>query len=282
MEWIAVLVVVAVVAAAVVWWRGRQRSEAPASQVRPPSPTRRQPAVEGPWLGPTATIRLDAVVADPDAGSAQRLVTAATRRVFSSSPDVDEVIVEDREGRRVARVPRHVPDPGPPPTRPEAAAPPPRPHGSWQQPSVRPSVDQDLSVGRRPLADRLQLGPEVRARVVEADDAVDVVRAILEAAGRPATVAGSMVRSDDDVVLVVADGGPSSAALSQAFLRFRDSGARRGVVVHLGYVDPREVARRRALAPELGHAGLEVLQAMADAVELGGDPIQFALAEVGD
>ncbi len=280
MEWIAALVVIAVVAAVFVWWRDRQRPEAPAGTTRAASTTRRQPAVEGPWLGPTATIRLDVVVTDPEAGSAQRLVTAATRRVFRTSPDVDEVIVEDREGRRVATVPRHVPDPGPPPTRPEAAAPPPRPHGSWQPPPVRPSVDQDLSVRRRPLADRLQLGPQVRARVADADDAVDVVRAILEAAGRPATVTGSMVRSDDDVVLVVEDGGPSGTALSQAFLRFRDSGARRGVVVHLGYVDPREVARRRALAPELGHAGPEVLQAMADAVELGGDPIQFALAEV--
>lgn len=280
MEWIVALLVIAVVAAALVWWWDRRGAEAPTGQAQAPSTTRRPPAMEGPWLGPTATIRLDVVVPDPEAGSAQRLVSAATRRVFRTSPDVDEVIVEDREGTRVATVPRHVPDPGPPPTRPEAAAPSPRPHGSWQPPPVRPSVDQDLSVRRRPLADRLQLGPQVRARVTDADDAVDVVRAILEVAGRPATVVGSMVRSEDDVVLVVEDSGPSAAALSQAFLRFRDSGARRGIVVHLGWVDPREVSRRQALAPELGHAGPEALQAMADAVELGGDPIQFALAEV--
>ncbi len=136
-------------------------------------------------------------------------------------------------------------------------------------------------MGRRPLAERLQLSPEVHSRITDPDDAVDVVRAILEAAGQPVAVAGSMVRSGDDVVIVVGDGGVSNSALAQAFLRFRDSGARRGVVVHLGYVDPREIQRRRAMTPELGHAGPEVLQQMADAVELGGDPVQFALADAG-
>lgn len=280
MEWVTALLVLAVVAAALVWWRDRHRADAPVTSGGGARTTRRPPAVEGPWLGPTATIRLDVVVNDPEAASAQRLVTAASNRVLRTSPDVDEVIVEDRDGTRVATVPRHVPDPGPPPTRPEGAAPPPRPHGSWREPEVRPSVDQDVSVGRRPLADRLELSPAVRSRVADPDDAVDVVRAILAAAEQPATVTGSMVRSGDDVVIVVESGGMSGNALSQAFLRFRDSGARRGVVVHLGYVDPSEVARRRALVPELGHAGPEVLQAMADAVELGGDPIQFALSEI--
>lgn len=278
MEWILALAVLAVVAAAVMWWRGRSQSVQ--AQDAPSTSTRhRAPAVAGPWLGPTATIRLDVVVTDPDAAAVQRLVAATTDRVLRTSPDVEEVIVEDRAGTRVATVPRQVPDPGPPPTRPDAAAPRTRPHGSWSGPEVVPGTDEDVSVARRALADRLDLSPRVRALVADPDDATEVVRAILEAAGQPASVTGSMVRSGDDVVIVVEDGGRSGTALSQAFLRFRDSGARRGIVVHLGFVDPRDVERRRTLAPELAHGGPEVLQHMADAVELGGDPIQFALAD---
>lgn len=282
MEWLAVLVALAVVAAGLLWWRdrrgGQRQPSATPTDTPPGAPEPRPSAVEGPWLG---TIRLDVEVQDPESEAVQRLVQSATDRVFRRSPDVDEVVVEDRVGRHVATVPRHVATPGPPPTRPDAAAPPPRPHGSWREPEVRPSTDEDARVGRRPLAERLELPPSVQARIDDSDDAVDIVRAILEAADQPVEVVGRMVRSGDDVVIVVDDKGMSSAAMSQAFLRFRDSGARRGVVIHLGYVDPREIKRRRAMTPELGHAGPEVLQQMADAVELGGDPVQFALADAG-
>lgn len=280
MEWIVALVLLAVVAAALVWWRGRRPARPADGPATTPSSEPRPSAVEGPWLG---TIRLDVVVDDPESDAAKRLIQTATDRVFRRSPDVDEVAVEDRAGRHLATVPRHVPEPGPPPTRPEGAAPPPaRTHGgSWREPAVRPTTDENVRVGRRPLAERLELPPSVSSRVTDPDDAVDVVRAILEAADQPVTVTGSMVRSGDDVVIVLEDGGVPSTALSQAYLRFRDSGARRGVVVHLGYVDPREIQRRRAMTPELGHAGPEVLQQMADAVELGGDPVQFALAGAG-
>lgn len=278
MEWIVALVVLAVVAAALLWRRDR-RPARPTSTDTSTSESRPS-AVEGPWLG---TIRLDVVVDDPESDAAQRLIHSATERVFRRSPDIDEVVVEDRAGRQLATVPRHVPDPGPPPTRPEAAAhTPAHPHRrSWREPEVTPSADMDARVGRRPLADRLDLPERVRSRVADPDDAVDVVRAILEAADQPVTVSGSMVRSGDDVVIVLEEGGVPSTALSQAYLRFRDSGARHGVVVHLDYVDPREIQRRRAMTPELGHAGPEVLQQMADAVELGGDPVQFALADAG-
>lgn len=280
MEWIVALVVLAVVAAALVWWRDRRPARPSATSTGTTGSEPRPSAVEGPWLG---TIRLDVVVDDPESDAAQRLIRSATDRVFRRSPDIDEVVVEDRAGRHLATVPRHVPDPGPPPTRPEAAAPSAtHPHrGSWREPEVRPATDEDVTVGRRPLAERLELPPRVSARVTDPDDAVDVVRAILEAADQPASVTGSMVRSGDDVVIVLEEGGVPSTALSQAYLRFRDSGARRGVVVHLDYVDPREIQRRRAMTPELGHAGPEVLQQMADAVELGGDPVQFALAGAG-
>lgn len=280
---VVVLVIVVVLVAAVALV-ARRRPTTP----REPGPTpgstasaRRRPAVEGPFLGPLATIRLDVVASDPEAASVQRLVRAATAKVFRTSPDVDEVIVEDRDGTVVARVPRQPPDPGPPPTRAEGEAHQPRAHGSWHEPEFVPSVDQDAAVGRRALAERLDLPEDVRARVRHPDDAVDLVRAILEAAGRDVDVQGSMVRSGPDVVIVAEDAsGGAGAALSQAFLRFRESGARQGIVIHLGYVDPREVARRRALSPQVHHAGTEVLQQMADAVALGGDPVQFALADV--
>lgn len=275
MEWVVAIVIVAAVAAWFLQGWTPMRTRARTEDAAP-----RRPAMEGPWLGPTATIRLDVEVADPDAPSAQRLATTAAGKVLRSSPDVDEVVVEDRNGSEVARVPRHVPTPGPAPTRPEAETRPARSHGTWREREFVPGVDQDVAVGRRPLAERLDLPDGVRARVEDADDAVDVVRAILEAAGREAEVQGAMVRSGNDVVIIAADHSAGTAsALSQAFLRFRESGARRGVVVHLGYVDPREVSRRRALAPACHHASAEVLQHMADAVALGGDPIEFALAD---
>lgn len=280
MVWLWLALVVVGVALGLMLWR-RQRAPSQTSTGTRPAGGRPRPAMEGPFLGPTATIRLDVAVGDPESPSAQRLVAGATGRVFRTSPDVTEVIVEDRTGSVLAQVPRDAPTPGPPPTRPEAETRAARPHGSWGQPSFVPSVDQDVSVGRRPLAERLDLPDRVASRVRRPDDAVDLVRAILEAAGRELVVQGTLVRSGDDVVIVVEDtAADASTALSQAFLRFRESRARRGVVIHIGYVDPREVARRRALAPELHHAGAAVLQSMADAVALGGDPVEFALADV--
>lgn len=277
MEWVLVAGVVAAVAVWVATRVPRRREEptTPASTSATPA----RPAVEGPFLGPVATIRLDVHAPDRDAPAVRRLVDGAVARVLRTSPDVTEVVVEDRVGTVVARVPRTRPTPGPPPTRPEREAPAPKSHGSWSEPVVA-GVDQDAAVGRRPLAERLDLPESVTGAISHPDDAVEVVRALLVAAGRDAVVRGPTVRSGDDIVIVVDETSDASAALSKAFLRFRESGARRGVVVHLGYVDPREVARRRSLAPDLHHAGPQVLQAMADAVALGGDPIGFALADV--
>lgn len=280
MEWVLVAIVLAVAAA----WGASHARTRPAGGAAPRGngpPARSRPAVDGPFLGPLATVRLDVAVTDADAPAVRRLVDAASARVLRSSPDVTEVIVEDRRGRVLQRVPRQVPSPGPPPTRPEGEVHHARPRGSWREPDVVPGVPQDGPAGRRPLADRLDLPEQVRAAVREPDDAVEIVRVVLEAAGRDVTVRGDAVRSGDDLVLVVEPGADAGEALSRAFLRFRDSGARQGIVVHLGYVDPREVARRRSLTPRLHHAGPEVLQAMADAAALGGDPVQFALADLG-
>lgn len=279
MEWV-LLIVVVVAAAAAFGAFGRR----PTPRPRPAADAPRRPAVEGPFLGPTATVRLDVAAPDPDAPAVQRLVTSTTSRVFRTSPDVEEVVVEDRNGTVLARVPRQAPTPKPPPTRPEAEGHHARPHGSWREPEFVPAVDQDTTaVARRPLADRLDLPADVRGRVRHDDDPVDVVRAILESAGREVEVRGSMVRTGSDVVIVAEDAAAgASTALSKAYLRFRESGARRAVVVHMGYVDPREVARRTSLAPDCHHAGADVLQQMADAVDLGGDPVEFALAGVVD
>ena len=278
MDWVLVgVALAAAVAAGAGWARARRRRSGAAPAPRRPTsaPPR---AVEGPWLGPVATIRLDVATEDPDAPAVRRLVEAAAGRVLQSSPDVTDVVVEDRTGAVLARVPRKATPPGPPPTRPDRAAPHARPHGSWREPTV-PHVDEDVVVPTRTWAERLDLPDAVRAEVREPDDPVEVVRAILHAAGHAAQRHGGSLRSGDVlVVLVEGTGRDAGAALSEAFLRVRESGATMGIVVHLGYVDPREVARRRALAPDVHHVGAEVLQAMADAVALGGDPIAFALA----
>ena len=278
MEWVLVgVALAAAVAAGAGLVRARRSPSGAAPGPRQPSsPSAR--AVEGPWLGPVATIRLDVAPEDPDTPAVRRLVDAAAGRVLRSSPDVTEVVVEDRTGVVLARVPRQATPPGPPPTRPDRAAPPARPHGSWREPTV-PHLDEDVAVPTRTWADRLDLPDAVRAEVREPDDPAEMVRAILRAAGREAERHGGSVRSGDVlVILVEGTGRDAAAALSQAFLRVRESGATTGIVVHLGYVDPREVTRRRALAPDVHHVGPEVLQAMADAVALGGDPIAFALA----
>ena len=42
------------------------------------------------------------------------------------------------------------------------------------------------------------------------------------------------------------------------------------------------MSTRASAAPECHHAGADVLQQMADAVGLGGDPVEFALAGTVD
>jgi hypothetical protein len=65
---------------------------------------------------------------------------------------------------------------------------------------------------------------------------------------------------------------------NQAFRRFQASGARRGVMVTSGFMDPRALRRREMLEPAFLHAGPDGIQRMCDAVAAGADPLAFAAA----
>lgn len=267
MVWIpVVVVVVALLVAAVVLLRRSATTDSRAPSTSPRAP-HRVVAVEG-----VARVQLDLTAADPTAPAVQRLAQATAERVLLESSDVQQVVVEDIQGTHLARVDRRPPSMGRPPTAP-GGGPVTRPHrhGSWTPPEVVPGV-ADTPV-HRAIADRLDLDPAVRAAIQDPDSAVDVVRAVLEHAGLPVEVHGSVVRSGDHAVIVVdALGVPAATTLTRAFLAFRDSGASDAIVIHLSWVDPRELARRSATAPEVRHVGPEALQELADAVALGVDP----------
>ena len=112
--------------------------------------------------------------------------------------------------------------------------------------------------------------------VRDPDDPVDIVRAILEASGRPVEVEDDVLRSGEHFVAILGarTGRPVvPKALSDLYLRFRSSGATDGVVICLRHLDPVDVRRRELLAPELRHEGVDAIQAMADAVARGEDPL---------
>jgi hypothetical protein len=93
-------------------------------------------------------------------------------------------------------------------------------------------------------------------------------------------VDGDLLHVGDTAVVVLRPPGPTVTpeALNHAFLRIQQSGASRGLVVALGYLDVNEVRRREMLAPQVLHVGPEGVQRMADAVALGADPLRFAVA----
>jgi hypothetical protein len=64
--------------------------------------------------------------------------------------------------------------------------------------------------------------------------------------------------------------------LNHAYRRFIQSGASRGVVLSAGFMQFLDVRRREFLDPALLHSGPEGIQRMADAVALGGNPMNFA------
>lgn len=272
-EILLAVVVIAVLAgtAYLVWRIGPPSTE----RHRPPSPPA-DPRISA----PVTTLVLDVRGGDPDSPSVQRLVRAAAMPIFERSNDVEEVVVKDRDGNVVGRIDR----PEVPAAK-EHAEPPedlrlhpktyePSGDGVMSQPEGPRPGEADAST---PFAERYDLAPTVRQRLRDPDDPVDVVRAIVEAAGRPATVDGPSVLTGDDVLIVLSGhrGVVTGGDLTQAYLRFEASGAPYGVAICLGYVDPDELRRREILAPNLRHAGHDAIQRMADAVALGGDPMAF-------
>lgn len=280
MEALVIIVVLLLVGAVVAaWWR-RGRSSRPPDAGPASSGARRLAAGGSP--ASQATITLDIFASDADNPAVQRLVRAAASHAFRTSPHLDAVIVLDRVGRWLGRVERDQRPAGSTPVAPEEAKPDRRrpvriPGSAGGKGRAGRAGERDI-VPRRPLADRFDLPDVVRAHLRRPDDAVDVVRAILEAAGLPVEVRDKVLLSDGEAVIVVTEArGLPSDVLTDAFLRFRKSGAAHGVAITLGYVGVRDIERRQALAPSLRYTGLSAIQRMADAVAVGANPLKFAV-----
>lgn len=225
--------------------------------------------------------RLSVPVDDPDRSSVRRLTRELAEQAFATSDRVERLVVQDRDGHHVVTIPRHEPPLGPPPTAPDrvrADGRPEAPHARRHTPPARaaPRVADDTPVTGQTLAARLELSDAIRDQVQRPDDAVDVIRAILTAGGHEARVVNGVLLVDDVAIVVVQDAHDAAAALGRAFLRFQRSGARSGVVVATGHVDSAELHRRDALVPQLAYVGPRAIQRMADAVDLGMDPLAAA------
>lgn len=240
-----------------------------------------------------ALVHLDVEGGSPDDPGVLRLVRESAARVFAAVPGVEEVVVLTRTGAPLGRAARSMAVPPTAHTDPLLAPSPAHPFGGNHPPltdaddTIGTSVEHALArAGRLPpatepvaLADCFDLPPPVRRLLRDPDDPVELVRAILEAAGVPADVDGDVVRSGDEAVVVLRSGfgeGITGPNLSGAYLRFRRSGAARGVVVSPGIMPSADVRRREMLDPALLHAGADGIQRMADAVALGGNPLGFA------
>lgn len=188
---------------------------------------------------------LRAGAGDLDAG--RRLAAEAAAPLFRDDTSLAEVEVRDRDGTLLAIVDRA--------------------HGLEL-------ADRDPFAMDTP-GQQLHLPATVRDRLPDDPSLVDLVAGILRASGYDVAVEGDIVRAGDRAVVALEATDPD--ALSAAFLRYRDSGARTGVAVGLRSVPPAEARRRELLAPDLRYAGPQALQRMADAVAVGGDPLVFAL-----
>lgn len=260
---------VAVLVAAVWAWRRLSAADRP----RP----RRAGWEEGPQGG--ARLVLDLPAAERDDPAVRRLVEEAAHRVLAADRALHEVEVVARDGAPLGRVER--PAPVREITIPEALR---GPHAPRRHtPSVvsgasapRAVVEAAPEVRRVPLADRLELSAAVRGAIVDPDRAVDVIRAVLETAGRPVEVHGDLLVTGDVAIVVVDPRDDAEQALNHGFLRIEATDAARGLIVRLGYVDPALTHRREAAAPHVRHVGPDAIQRMADAAAAGADPVAFA------
>lgn len=269
---------VALVAAVVVWaWRRSAGLGAPGP---------RRTAWETPRGVTGARVVLDLEGADPDDPAVQRLVRETARERLAADRDVDEVEVVDRAGAVLGRERR--PSPLPPETSiPEALREPHAPtrHGPSPVPPTGPGHPRHVAepapdVRAAPLADRLELPAAVRERITAPDRATDILRAILETAGRTVDVDGDLLVTGDVAVVVIDPRGDTERALNHGFLRIQGTDASRGLIVRLGYVDPSLTRRREAAAPHVRHVGVDAIQRMADAAAVGADPVAFAAGPV--
>lgn len=233
-----------------------------------------------------ARVVLDLRPEDPEDPAVQRLVDETARHCLDTDPELVRVRVVDRDGRELGVV--HRPEPRPDVSLPDALHEPRRPRSRAPDPLGRrdhphpPAPagpdDQPAAAPHGTFADRLALDAEVRARLRDPDDPVELLRVLLELAGRRPEVHGDLLLVDDVAIAVVADRGRSiDDVLARAFLRIQQAGAPRGIILHLTWVDPATLRRREVAAPNVRHVGIEAVQRMADALRAGADPLDFVL-----
>ena len=240
-----------------------------------------------------ASVTLEVDDADPASPAVQRLVHETALEIFRTAPDAREVEVRSRTGTILGRVSRETPPPRELTVSPALHEPHVRRthvpdvlsglYGS--EPAPRPDRDRhtpgELAPPHRSLMDQFDLPEVVRTGIRDPDDPIDLVRAILEAASVPCEIDGDLIRVGGSVLVILRASGDvvvGHEALNHAYLHIVRSGAQRGLVIALGFMDPREVKRREMLAPQILHAGPDGIQRMADAVSLGADPLRFTVA----
>ncbi|MEX2393253.1 MAG: hypothetical protein WD826_02120 [Actinomycetota bacterium] len=233
-----------------------------------------------PVVGGQVSVRLPIDDADPEAPATKRLVHGAAQRAFAVAPTATTVVVCSRKGAELGREEREiVSNPRPFVDAPLALReriPTHLANGAHAPDYVRFSEGREER--RRPLAEHLDLPPEVNDEIHDPDDPVDVVAAILHAGGIDDVRDGNVIRCGDRAVIVLRSApwdAVDAAHLNAAYFQFLDSGARSGVVVTPGALHAYELRRREALAPELKHAGMSGIQRMADAVAVGADPLDL-------
>jgi hypothetical protein len=228
---------------------------------------------------------LDLSVEDPTDDAVARLVQSAASQALQRDRTLARVEVADRDGRLLGTVSREAR------VRPEVELPPelhePHVRRSRAPDVTRPRTgssprevprDETAPVAERTFSERFELPAAVRAALVDRDHPAELIRALLQAGGHPAERHGELVRTGDLAFVTVSTRGGADEALTRAFLRIRNSGARHGIVVRLGYADPDLVKRRDRAAPDIRFTDVEAIQRMADAVAVGADPVAFALA----
>lgn len=234
-----------------------------------------------------SVLTLPLAAGEPSDPAVQRLVHDAAGRQFAAHAHVTSVEVRRSDGvvlGTVNRDERLRPAPDLPDTL----------HVEHARRRRGPSVTRSTGAPRRPLeidpsdfatsdkpfADQFDLPDEVRTRIADPESPIEVIGAILTQAGVAHTSEPGVVVAGDTAIVLVGDGSGhtvTSDDLAKAFLRYEAAHVGSGVAVCLGYVNPQELHRRELLAPTLRHAGPEAIQRMADALQLGGDPVTFAM-----
>jgi len=267
---IVVGTLVAVVVAVILLWRGAA------------------PATAGTAGDSEVDLTLEIGDVNPEDPAVLRLVHGAAARVFAEQPDTTEVRVRTRSGAVLTTVSRaahasatsEMPYQLLEPHARHSRTPDPSAHLSEQSATEPAHFAPGTDAPHRGLLESFDVPESVRARVSDPSDAHDLVRAILEAAGRQTEVDGDVIRSGGDVVIVIRSAlGTAVTAndLNQAFHSFQESKAPRGVVVSPGSMPTQDIRRREAQAPALRHAGPAGIQRMADAVAVGADPMGFVV-----